>query len=104
MSRRCAINARFFNEEYPVRFRALGTGLEDARGPMAATETEKVKLVASVDLERLKGTLVDALVESDFLYRRLFRGLRGPVRDAEFWQGRLWKMLWKMRSDNGPLI
>jgi len=78
--------------------------LEDARGPMAATQTEKVKLAASVDLERLKGTLIDALVESNFFYRRLFRRLRGPARDAEFWQGMLRKMLWKMRSDNGPLI
>ena len=62
---------------------------------MAATQTEKVKLVASVDLEPLKGTLIDALVESDFLYRRLFRRLRRPARDAEPWQGIPRQMLWK---------
>jgi tRNA C32,U32 (ribose-2'-O)-methylase TrmJ len=82
---------------------------------MAATQTEEVKLMASVCLERLKGMLIDALTKSDFLdrrrmkdsdetIRRFFRRLRRPARDAELWQGVLRQMLWKKRSESGPLI
>ena len=86
---------------------------EIVRDGKAAAQSEKQKLAAAGEVERITGILLEALLDSGYLdrrrvndsedrIRRLVRRLHLQAEDTDAWLGMLRQIVWKLRSEKSP--
>jgi len=86
---------------------------EIVRDGKAAAQSEKQKLAAAGEVERITEVLLEALLDSGYLdrrrvndsedrIRRLVRRLHLPADDTDAWLGMLRQIVWKLRSEKSP--
>src|SRR5882757_4708993 len=86
---------------------------EIVRDGKAAAQSEKQKLAAAGEVERITGILIEALHDSGYLdrrrvndsedrIRRLVRRLHLPAEDTDAWLGMLRQIVGKLRSEKSP--
>jgi tRNA/rRNA methyltransferase len=84
---------------------------ELVRDGTAVRQTERPKLAAAADIERITEVLYDALCTSGYVkqgivasaerkVRRLVRRLHMQASDAEVWLGMLRQIVWKLRTED----
>jgi tRNA/rRNA methyltransferase len=88
---------------------------ELVRDSKAAPQAEKRKLATVGEVERITRILLDALLASGYLnrrvvndsedrIRRLVRRLNLPAGDSEAWLGMLRQIVWKLQSEKDPEV
>ena len=86
---------------------------EIVRDGKSAAQSEKQKLAAAGEVERITEILLDALHDRGYLdrrrvndsedrIRRLVRRLHLQAEDTDAWLGMLRQIVWKLRSEKSP--